>query len=83
MSRKFQLVSDYSPQGDQPEAISKIHQGYLEGKNVQTLLGVTFWRKITMGKYLSKSTMLLGYLSNKKTCSTACNGLEGFFPLMQ
>ena len=38
---KFILHSDYKPTGDQPEAIKKLVDGINEGKNMQTLLGVT------------------------------------------
>ncbi|MCK4385690.1 MAG: hypothetical protein KAW52_05440, partial [candidate division Zixibacteria bacterium] len=38
---KFNLVSDYKPQGDQPEAISQLSWGLKKGKKYQTLLGVT------------------------------------------
>ena len=38
---QFKLVSKYSPQGDQPEAIRKIVEGIQSGKKHQTLLGAT------------------------------------------
>ena len=38
---KFQVVSDYQPKGDQPQAIEKLTQGLLRGEKYQTLLGVT------------------------------------------
>ena len=41
MNRKFQLVSDYTPAGDQPEAIKKLIDGLNNGEAYQTLLGVT------------------------------------------
>jgi excinuclease ABC subunit B len=37
----FELVSDYAPTGDQPEAIEQLVQGFREGNQFQTLLGVT------------------------------------------
>ena len=37
----FELVSDYQPMGDQPEAIEQLTQGVLNGVPAQTLLGVT------------------------------------------
>ncbi len=40
-SRPFKLVSDFKPQGDQPEAIRQLTEGLLEGRRHQTLLGVT------------------------------------------
>ena len=37
----FKLVSEYSPTGDQPQAIEQLVQGFKEGNQCQTLLGVT------------------------------------------
>ena len=37
----FELVSEYAPTGDQPEAIEGLVKGFQEGKKCQTLLGVT------------------------------------------
>ena len=52
----FNLVSNYKPTGDQPEAIEKLSKGILEGKKFQTLLGVTRkWKNFYNGKYNSKS----------------------------
>ena len=48
----FELVSEYKPTGDQPEAIKYLVNGINEGKKFQTLLGVTSSRKnIYNGKY--------------------------------
>ena len=53
----FQLVSEYKPTGDQPQAIEKLSNGIMEGKKFQTLLGVTGSRKnFHNGKYYRKST---------------------------
>ena len=41
MKRQFQLVSDYTPAGDQPEAIKSLVDGLQSGEAFQTLLGVT------------------------------------------
>ena len=38
---KFVLKSEYKPTGDQPQAIEKLVQGFREGNQCQTLLGVT------------------------------------------
>ena len=38
---KFQVASEYSPKGDQPQAIQKLAQGVIDGDKYQTLLGVT------------------------------------------
>lgn len=53
----FELVSEYKPTGDQPEAIKYLVNGINEGKKFQTLLGVTGSRKnIYNGKYYWKNT---------------------------
>jgi len=41
----FKLTSEFSPTGDQPEAIEYLSRGVKEGKKFQTLLGVTGSRK--------------------------------------
>ena len=38
---EFQLVSNYLPQGDQPQAIKQLTEGIQSGKKMQTLLGAT------------------------------------------
>ena len=38
---KFQVVSEYKPTGDQPQAIEKLAKGIVDGDQFQTLLGVT------------------------------------------
>ena len=38
---KFEVISDYKPKGDQPQAIEKLAQGIEAGERYQTLLGVT------------------------------------------
>ena len=53
----FNLVSNYKPTGDQPEAIEYLSKGIMEGKKFQTLLGVTGSRKnFYNGKYYRKSS---------------------------
>ena len=37
----FELVSEYKPTGDQPQAIKKLSDGFLEGNQFETLVGVT------------------------------------------
>lgn len=52
----FELVSDFKPTGDQPQAIDYLVKGINEGKKFQTLLGVTGSRKnFYNGKYNTKS----------------------------
>lgn len=51
----FELVSEYKPTGDQPEAIKYLSDGIKQGKKFQTLLGVTGSRKnFYNGKYNCK-----------------------------
>ena len=53
----FELVSEFKPTGDQPQAIDYLVKGIKEGKKFQTLLGVTGSRKnFYYGKYNRKST---------------------------
>lgn len=53
----FKLVSDYTPTGDQPQAIEYLSKGIQEKRKFQTLLGVTGSREnIYNGKCNSKST---------------------------
>ena len=53
----FKLHSEYTPTGDQPQAIEYLSKGIKEGKKFQTLLGVTGSRKnFYYGEYYWKST---------------------------
>ena len=62
---KFKLVSEYKPTGDQPEAIKKLVEGFKEGNQFETLLGVTGSGKtFTMAnviKELNKPTLILSH----------------------
>jgi len=40
-NKKFELVTDYKPSGDKPQAIERLTQSILDGCREQTLLGVT------------------------------------------
>ena len=46
----FELHSEYAPTGDQPQAIEKLVQGFKEGNQFETLLGVTGSGKIMRAK---------------------------------
>ncbi len=56
----FKLVSDFSPKGDQPEAIDKLVESINSGEKFQTLLGVTGSGKtFTMANIIADSPMKL------------------------
>ena len=51
----FELISEYKPTGDQPQAIEALVKGFKEGNQCQTLLGVTGSRKtFTMANVIPK-----------------------------
>ena len=53
--RKFELISNYKPTGDQPQAIEKLVQGIKDGKKIQVLLGATGTGKtFTVGNIIEK-----------------------------
>ena len=58
---KFEVVSEYTPSGDQPEAIQALAQGIEMGLDEQTLLGVTGSGKtFTMAKIIEKVQRPIG-----------------------
>jgi len=79
---KFQLVSDFKPSGDQPEAIEKLVQGVELGLREQTLLGVTGSGKtFTMASVIEKlnrPTLVLAH--NKTLAAQLCSEFREFFP---
>lgn len=79
---KFQLVSDYKPSGDQPQAIEKLTQGILNGLKEQVLLGVTGSGKtFTMANIIAnvnKPTLVLAH--NKTLAAQLCSEFREFFP---
>ena len=80
--RKFELVTEYKPSGDQPEAISKLTDGINKGIKEQTLLGVTGSGKtFTMANVIAnvnKPTLVLAH--NKILAAQLCSGFKEFFP---
>ncbi|MBE6633498.1 MAG: excinuclease ABC subunit UvrB [Ruminococcaceae bacterium] len=78
----FQLKSDFQPTGDQPRAIAQLTQGILEGKKMQTLLGVTGSGKtFTMANVianLNRPTLILE--PNKTLAAQVCTEMREFFP---
>lgn len=80
--RKFQVVADYEPSGDQPKAIEAISQGVLSGVQYQTLQGVTGSGKTyTMAKIIEKIQKPVLVLSHNKTLAAQLyREFKGFFP---
>lgn len=79
---KFKLVSEYTPKGDQPQAIEKLADGVLKGEKFQTLMGVTGSGKtFTMANIISKvnkPTIVLAH--NKTLAAQLCSEFKEFFP---
>ena len=79
---KFQVVSDYTPSGDQPQAIASLAQGVELGLNEQTLLGVTGSGKtFPMAKVIEqvqRPTLVLAH--NKTLAAQLCAEFKEFFP---
>lgn len=78
----FQLVSEYKPSGDQPEAIEALSKGVEYGLHEQTLLGVTGSGKtFTMASIIAKlnrPTLVLAH--NKTLAAQLCTEFREFFP---
>ena len=79
---KFQLVSDYQPTGDQPEAIRQLTEGVVRGDKYQTLLGVTGSGKtFTMANVIAAVNRPTLIISHNKTLAAQLYGeFKGFFP---
>ena len=79
--QKFQLISDYSPTGDQPEAIEQLVKGVKNNK-IQTLLGVTGSGKtFTVANVIQqtgKNTLVISH--NKTLAAQVYSELKQFFP---
>ena len=78
----FQVISDYTPSGDQPQAIQKLAQGIEDGLREQILLGVTGSGKTyTMAKVIEavqRPTLVLAH--NKILAAQLCEEFKEFFP---
>ncbi len=78
----FELISNYTPTGDQPEAIAQLVEGVRNGVPAQTLLGVTGSGKtFTMAnviKKINRPTLILSH--NKTLAAQLYNEFKGFFP---
>lgn len=81
-SKSFTLVSDFSPEGDQPQAIEKLTEGILRGDRAQTLLGVTGSGKTyTMANIIENAQRPTLVISPNKTLSAQLyNEFKTFFP---
>jgi excinuclease ABC subunit B len=81
-SGKFQLVSNYTPSGDQPKAIAELIEGIQRGDQRQTLLGVTGSGKtFTMSNVIqavNKPTLIIS--PNKTLAAQLYSEFRGFFP---
>ena len=78
----FELVSEYAPTGDQPEAIDGLVKGFQEGKKCQTLLGVTGSGKtFTMANVIAKINKPTIIISHNKTLAAQLySEFKAFFP---
>ena len=78
----FQVVSDYQPKGDQPQAIEKLAQGLIDGEKFQTLLGVTGSGKtFTVANVIQevqRPTLVLAH--NKTLAAQLYSEFKQFFP---
>ena len=78
----FQVVSEYQPSGDQPQAIAKLAEGIENGLKEQVLLGVTgSGKNFTMAKVIEavqRPTLVLAH--NKTLAAQLCAEFKEFFP---
>lgn len=80
--KPFKLVSEYTPDGDQPGAIKQLSEGITAGKKHQTLLGATGTGKTftiaqTIAK-VNKPTLIIAH--NKTLAMQLCSEFKEFFP---
>ena len=79
---RFELVSKYEPQGDQPQAITELVKGVNEGKKLQTLLGATGTGKTftisNLIKEVNKPTLVIAH--NKTLAGQLYSEFKQFFP---
>src|SRR5262249_41788466 len=82
MAAKFQLVSEFQPAGDQPQAIAQMTEGFCDGKQAQTLLGVTGSGKTFSMAHviaqLGKPTLVMSH--NKTLAAQLYSEFKSFFP---
>jgi len=82
MTERFNLVSNYPPQGDQPHAVKKLVEGIRNGYKYQTLLGVTGSGKtFTMANVVQEVQLPTLVISHNKTLAAQlCSEFRRFFP---
>jgi excinuclease ABC subunit B len=73
----FQVVSDYQPKGDQPQAIEKLTQGIIDGEQFQTLLGSG--KTFTVANVIKYKRPTL-VLAHNKTLAAQLYQFKQFFP---
>ena len=85
MEHQFEIISAYSPQGDQPVAIEKLVEGINSGKKKQVLLGATGTGKTftisNVIKEVQKPTLVMAH--NKTLAGQLYSELKDFFRIMQ
>lgn len=82
LNKKFKIISNYSPQGDQGKAISQLTEGIKRDYKFQTLLGVTGSGKTyTMANVIQNVQLpTLVLAPNKTLAAQLCNEFKEFFP---
>lgn len=82
MNQRFELVSPFSPQGDQPHAIAQLAEGVIQGRNMQTLLGATGTGKTyTIAQTIAtvhRPTLIIAH--NKTLAAQLYSEFQQFFP---
>lgn len=82
LDRKFELVSEFEPQGDQPKAIEQLVEGLKKGKKHQTLLGATGTGKtFTIAQTIARvnrPTLVIAH--NKTLAAQLCSEFKELFP---
>ena len=82
MADRFELISEYRPTGDQPQAITQLVEGIRNGDREQTLLGVTGSGKtFTMANIIQQiNRPTLVFAHNKTLAAQLCSEFKEFFP---
>ncbi|KUJ71755.1 excinuclease ABC subunit UvrB [Thiomicrospira sp. WB1] len=82
MAKRFEMVSQYEPAGDQPQAIDALVEGLEDGEAFQTLLGVTGSGKtFTMANVIERVQRPTIIMAHNKTLAAQLYGeMKGFFP---